>query len=66
MKFVLLFVTLLLSTFSLAHEDHLLGEGFFHNLYHWVFFLLSAVVIYKSIKWLRMKNLEKKLLIEKD
>lgn len=56
MKALLFIITLFTSTFAIAHTDHALGEGAFHELYHAVFWALFALVVYKGIRWYMNRN----------
>lgn len=53
-------LSLSISTPSLAHTDHTLGDGSFHLLYHAVFWGLCAAVAYKGFKWLNANKSQAK------
>jgi len=59
MKFFTLIFTLLLSAQAFAHEDHALGEGTLHLIYHAVFWGLFAVVLIKAIGYFKHKKKQK-------
>ncbi len=49
MKFLYLFLGLILSNAGFAHQDHMLGEGALHFTYHVVFWTLFVCVVYKAL-----------------
>ncbi|MFT5559388.1 MAG: hypothetical protein ACJAXN_002165 [Psychromonas sp.] len=59
MKFFTLIFTLLLSTQVFAHQDHALGEGSLHLLYHAIFWGLCAVVTVKAVGYFKNKKKQK-------
>ncbi|MFT6927473.1 MAG: hypothetical protein ACJAZP_003109 [Psychromonas sp.] len=56
MKFFTFIFTLLLSTQAFAHEDHALGEGSLHLIYHVIFWGLCAVVAVKAMGYFKNKK----------
>ena len=50
MKFFTLIFTLLLSSQAFAHNDHALGEGALHLVYHTVFWALFALVAFNVVQ----------------
>ena len=59
-KSALVLLSLAISAPTLAHTDHVLGDGSFHLFYHAVFWGLFAAVAYQGTKWLKAKNNEAK------
>ena len=46
MKYFYFLLFLFTSNLALAHEDHMLGEGTLHLIYHSLFWILFAGVVY--------------------
>jgi len=61
MRLLTLFISFigLFSSAAFAHTDHALGEGSIHALYHFAFWTLFVVVIYKAYVWFRAKKSQK-------
>lgn len=62
MKYYSRLIITLLSMFSsaaFAHEDHLLGDGLLHAIYHVVFWGLCIAVAYKAYKWFAIRKKQK-------
>jgi hypothetical protein len=59
MKLYLVIWSLFFACDVFAHEDHALGEGAGHTLFHAVFLFVAALVIYKGLGWLlhKFKNI---------
>ena len=55
MKFITYIIALMFSIQAHAHQDHLLGEGFAHDLMHAVLFFLLVGVTVTGFNWLRKK-----------
>lgn len=53
MKFFTLIFTLLLTSQAFAHNDHALGEGALHLLYHAIFWGLFAAVAVKAVRYFK-------------
>ena len=59
------FLTILISFFSLfagqalAHTDHAVGDGSFHELYHVAFWTIFSIVAYKAFTWFKNKKSQK-------
>ena len=57
MKFLFTLLLIIASSLAFAHEDHGLGEGVFHLIYHVIFWTLFAGVVFKGITlFLKSKN----------
>lgn len=54
-QFNFLFVCMFANS-AMAHEDHALGEGITHNLFHAIFLFIAVAVVFKGISWLRSRN----------
>ena len=59
MKFFTLIFTLLLTSQAFAHNDHALGEGTLHLLYHAIFWGLFAAVAVKVVGYFKNKKKHK-------
>lgn len=55
MKLYALLISLSFASGAFAHEDHALGEGAGHTLFHAVFLFVAALAIYKGLSWLLHK-----------
>lgn len=55
MKVNLIILSLIYTCGAFAHDDHALGEGAGHSLFHVVFLFVAALVIYKGLSWLLHK-----------
>jgi hypothetical protein len=55
MRLYALLLTLVFACGAFAHEDHALGEGAGHNLFHAIFLFVAALVIYKGLSCLLHK-----------
>lgn len=51
MKLFTFILTLIFSSQAFAHVDHALGDGNAHKVYHIVFYVLLALVVYRGIGW---------------
>lgn len=56
MKTIFLTLMLLMCSVALAHEDHGLGDGILHQLYHALFWILFISVVFKAVSWLISKK----------
>jgi hypothetical protein len=55
MRLLMLLICSLFTVSALAHEDHILGEGLVHSLFHALLFVIGVAVVVKSIMYFRRK-----------
>ncbi len=56
MKYFTLMFALLLSSQAFAHDDHALGDGTLHLIYHAIFWGLFALIIVKAVTYFKAKK----------
>ena len=62
MKYLFTLVLIIASSLAFSHEDHGLGDGVFHLIYHLVFWTLFAGAVFKGITlFLKSKKKTKNL-----
>ncbi|ALO44452.1 hypothetical protein PP2015_3984 [Pseudoalteromonas phenolica] len=59
MKTLFFIFTLLFTNLTIAHEDHFLGDGILHRLFHILFVTILIAVIVKAVRYYKFKKSEK-------
>ena len=56
MKTLTIWFCILFSQMAFAHEDHFLGDGALHNLFHAFAIIIAVAAFFKGVAWYRSKK----------
>lgn len=56
MQRLMLLVSLIFAVPVLAHHEKVVGDGVAHDLFHSLWWVVLALVVYRGVVWLRNKD----------